>query len=99
MRRPLDEGQARDDLRPTLPRERGPPRAGTAARLGATVESSAGDQGGLSLVISTPGSVTLDTLYGAMSGLDVGVFDVHEIGSHASRFRLDSASETSDQTP
>jgi chorismate mutase len=63
------------------------------AGLGATVESSAGDQGGLSLLVSMPGSVTLETVYGAMSGLDVGVFDVHEIGSHASRFRLDQSAE------
>jgi hypothetical protein len=40
-----------------------------------------------------PGTVTLETVYGAMSGLDVGVFDVHEIGSHASRFRLDQSAE------
>ncbi|MHB2168362.1 chorismate mutase [Alsobacter sp. R-9] len=58
-------------------------------RLGATVESSAGDQGGLSLLVSAPGSVSLDDLYAAMSGLDVGVFDVQEIGSHANRFRLE----------
>ncbi len=69
------------------------------ARLGAAVESSAGDQGGLSLLISTPGTVTLDTFYGVMSGLDVGVFDIQEIGSHASRFRLEPSAASSEQQP
>jgi chorismate mutase len=62
---------------------------GALARLGASVESSAGDEGGLSLLVSAPGTVTLDDMFAAMSGLGVGVFDVQEIGSHASRFRLE----------
>ncbi len=64
---------------------------GALAKVGASVESSAGDEGGLNLLIAAPGDVSLDTLYGAMAGLGVGVFDIHEIGSHAARFRLDSA--------
>jgi hypothetical protein len=30
-----------------------------------------------------------------MAGLGVGVFDINEIGSHAARFRLDSAAPKS----
>ena len=63
---------------------------GALSRLGASVESSAGDEGGLSLLVSAPGSVTLDDMFAAMSGLGVGVFDVQEIGSHANRFRLET---------
>jgi chorismate mutase len=68
---------------------------GALAKVGASVESSAGDEGGLNLLIAAPGDVSLDTLYGAMAGLGVGVFDINEIGSHAARFRLDSAAPKS----
>ncbi|PSC02967.1 hypothetical protein SLNSH_21525 [Alsobacter soli] len=58
------------------------------ARIGATVESSAGGDAGLDLLVAAPGDVTLDALMSAMAGLGVGVFDIREIGSHAARFRL-----------
>ncbi|MCP8938701.1 chorismate mutase [Alsobacter sp. SYSU M60028] len=61
------------------------------AKVGATVEHSAGEETGLNLLVAAPGAVSLDDLYGVMAGLGVGVFDIEEIGSHAARFRLDSA--------
>ena len=64
--------------------------AGALSRLGAAGERAAGDEVGLSLLVSAPGSVTLDDMFAAMSGLGVGVFDVQEIGSHANRFRLET---------
>ncbi len=88
--KPIEDAAVRDVVLFALGLERW--REGLQKALsavGAHVESSAADQGGLSLLVSAPGSVTVDALTGALSGLDVGVFDIQEIGSHASRFRLD----------
>jgi chorismate mutase len=62
---------------------------GALAGVGASIESSAGDESGLNLLVAAPGALGLDALYAAMAGLGVGVFQVREIGSHAARFRLD----------
>lgn len=62
---------------------------GALAGVGASIESSAGDETGLNLLVAAPGGLGLDALYAAMAGLGVGVFQVREIGSHAARFRLD----------
>jgi chorismate mutase len=60
------------------------------AGVGASIESSAGDDSGLNLLVAAPGALGLDALYAAMAGLGVGVFQVREIGSHAARFRLEA---------
>jgi chorismate mutase len=54
----------------------------------AHIEASAGDENGLTLLVAAPGSVSTETLTGAMAGLGVGRFDWTEIGSHAARFKL-----------
>ena len=41
---------------------------GALAKVGASVESSAGDEGGLNLLIAAPGDVSLDALYGRDGG-------------------------------
>jgi chorismate mutase len=60
------------------------------AAIGARVEHSAGDEAGLALLVSAPGDAGADAITGAMAGLGVGVFDLREIGSHATRFKLDA---------
>jgi chorismate mutase len=87
--KPIEDAAVRDIVLYALGVERW--REGLApalARIGASVESSAGEDAGLNLLVSAPGSVSLDGVMDAMAGLGVGVFDLHEIGSHAARFRL-----------
>jgi chorismate mutase len=93
--KPIDDAAVREVVLYALGVERW--REGLQAALGqvgAMIESSAGDESGLNMLVSAPGSVSLDTLYGTMAGLGVGVFDLHEIGSHAARFRLDRTDTT-----
>ena len=61
--------------------------SGAIGAIGASIEASAGDETGLTLLVAAPGDVSRDALLGAMAGLGVGRFDLREIGSHAARFR------------
>ncbi len=87
--KPIEDAAVRDVVLYELALERW--REGLQAGLagvGATIESSAGDDAGLNLLVAAPGSLSLDALTGAMAGLGVGVFQFREIGSHAARFRI-----------
>jgi chorismate mutase len=59
------------------------------ARLGASVEASAGQEGGLGLLIAAPGALAPQTLAAALTGAGVGRVQLTEIGSHAERFSID----------
>ncbi|MBS7701712.1 chorismate mutase [Chelatococcus asaccharovorans] len=58
-------------------------------RLGGEVLGSAGVRDGLSVLISVPGTVTLETLDEALTAEHLGRIDLSEIGSHAEVFVLD----------
>ena len=57
--------------------------------LGGEVLGSAGVRDGLSLLVSVPGAVTLETLDRALTAERLGRIDLNEIGSHAEVFVLD----------
>ncbi len=59
--------------------------------LGAEVLGSAGIAGGLSLLLSMPGTVTLAALEEALTGAGAGRAHLAEIGSHAARFVVPEA--------
>lgn len=59
--------------------------------LGAEVLGSAGTPGGLSLLLSIPGTVTLSALGEALTGAGAGRAHLAEIGSHAARFAVPEA--------
>jgi hypothetical protein len=87
--KPIDDAAVREVILYSLGIERWRDGLQNAlAQVGAVVESSAGDESGLNMLVSAPGSTSRDALFGAMAGLGVGVFDLEEIGSHAARFRL-----------
>ncbi|CAH1652002.1 MULTISPECIES: chorismate mutase [unclassified Chelatococcus] len=58
-------------------------------RLGGQVLGSAGVRDGLSLLVSVPGTVTLEALDKALTAERLGRIDLSEIGSHAEVFVLD----------
>jgi chorismate mutase len=87
--KPLDDAAVREVILYALGIERWREGlTGALASVGAAVEASAGDDAGLTILISAPGDTSPDRIIEAMSGLGVGRFDIHEIGSHATRFRL-----------
>lgn len=86
--KPIDEAAVREVILYALGVERWREGlTGALAAVGATVEASAGEEGGLTLLVAAPENVSRDALLGAMAGLGVGRFDLREIGSHAARFR------------
>lgn len=58
----------------------------TIAALGGSLDGSAGDGHGLSLVISVPGADAMARLAAALTSLGARPAAIHEIGSHAARF-------------
>ena len=83
----IDDATVREVILYSLSIERW--REGLANALhahGAAIEASAGDDKGLTLLVAAPGSVSTETLADALSGLGVGRFEWHEIGSHAARY-------------
>ena len=90
--KPIEDAAVREIVLYALGIERWRPGLEAAlSAIGARIESSAGDEDGLNMLVSAPGTAGRDALTGAMAGLGVGVFDLAEIGSHATRFRLDPA--------
>lgn len=86
--KPLDDAAVREVVLYALGVERWREGlSGALAAIGASIEASAGDETGLTLLVAAPGDVSRDALLGAMAGLGVGRFDLREIGSHAARFR------------
>ena len=84
--KPIDDATVREVILYSLNIERW--REGLANALrghDATIEASAGDDNGLTLLVAAPGSVSTETLANALAGLGVGRFEWHEIGSHAAR--------------
>ena len=85
--KPIDNATVREVILYSLNIERW--REGLANALrghDATIEASAGDDNGLTLLVAAPGSVSTETLANALAGLGVGRFEWHEIGSHAARY-------------
>ena len=85
--KPIDDATVREVILYSLNIERW--REGLANALrghDATIEASAGDDNGLTLLVAAPGSVSTETLANALAGLGVGRFEWHEIGSHAARY-------------
>ena len=90
--KPLDDAAVREVVLYALGIERWREGLGKALEQhDAHIEASAGDENGLTLLVAAPGSVSTETLTGAMAGLGVGRFDWTEIGSHAARFKLPRA--------
>jgi chorismate mutase len=85
--KPIDDATVREVILYSLNIERW--REGLTQALrrhDASIEASAGDDNGLSLLIAAPGSVSTETLADALGGLGIGRFEWHEIGSHAARY-------------
>ena len=85
--KPIDDATVREVILYSLKIERW--REGLAQALGkyeASIEASAGDDNGLTLLVAAPGSVSTEILANALAGLGVGRFEWHEIGSHAARY-------------
>jgi chorismate mutase len=85
--KPIDDATVREVILYSLTIERW--REGLAQALrrhDASIEASAGDENGLSLLVAAPGSVSTETLADALGGLGIGRFEWHEIGSHAARY-------------
>lgn len=85
--KPIDDASVREVILYALNIERW--REGLAKALRAheaSIEASAGDDNGLTLLVAAPGSVSTETLADALAGLGVGRFEWHEIGSHAARY-------------
>jgi chorismate mutase len=87
--KPIDDAAVREIVLHAASVERW--REGLApalADLGASVESSAGQEGGLGLLIAAPGSVAPDQISAALVAVGAGRVQLTEIGSHAVRFSL-----------
>jgi chorismate mutase len=69
------------------------------APLGAEVIGSAGVRGGLSVLLSIPGSTGLDALQGALAEATGGRANLVEVGSHADRFRVASGIRRRTEAP
>jgi hypothetical protein len=85
--KPIDDATVREVILYSLTIERW--REGLTQALrrhDASIEASAGDENGLSLLVAAPGSVSTETLADALGGLGIGRFEWHEIGSHAARY-------------
>ena len=85
--KPIDDATVREVILYALKIERW--REGLSKALHtceASIEASAGDDNGLTLLVAAPGSVSTETLSNALAGLGVGRFEWHEIGSHAARY-------------
>ena len=85
--KPIDDATVREVILYSLKIERW--REGLAQALGkyeASIEASAGDDNGLTLLVAAPGSVSTEILANALAGLGVGRFEWHEICSHAARY-------------
>ncbi|MGL4325425.1 MAG: chorismate mutase [Beijerinckiaceae bacterium] len=63
----------------------------TIAALGGSLDGSAGDAHGLSLVISVPGDDAMARLIAALAKLGARAAAIHDIGSHAARFAVTQA--------
>ena len=86
--KPIDDATVREVILYALKIERW--REGLSKALQtceASIEASAGDDNGLTLLVAAPGSVSTETLSNALAGLGVGRFEWHEIGSHAARYQ------------
>jgi chorismate mutase len=85
--KPIDDATVREVILYSLTIERW--REGLTQALrrhDASIEASAGDENGLSLLVAAPGNVSTETLADALGGLGIGRFEWHEIGSHAARY-------------
>jgi chorismate mutase len=60
------------------------------ANLGGEIIASAGDRGGLSLLLAAPGALERDALQSAIERAGSSVGELVEVGSHAERFRVKS---------
>ncbi len=86
--KPIDDASVSEVILYALTIERW--RDGLAQALrqyDASIEGSAGDENGLSLLVAAPGSVSVESLSNALGGLGVGRFEWHEIGCHAARYQ------------
>ena len=85
--KPLAEAAARDVLirAVVIDRWREPIHAALSS-LSVEVLGSAAEGMGLSLLLATPGTVTIEALQNAFTGAGVGDIRIHEAGSHAARF-------------
>lgn len=63
----------------------------TIATLGGSLDGSAGDGHGLSLVISVPGDNAMARLVAGLASIGARPAAMHEIGSHAARFSFTKA--------
>jgi len=59
-------------------------------QLGGEVIASAGDRGGLSVLLAAPGTLHAGALREAIDGAGSAVAELTEVGSHAERFRVKS---------
>jgi chorismate mutase len=87
LSKPLAEAAARDVLIRVVAIDRWrEPLHAALAGLGGEMLGSAADGVGLSLLVATPGTVSLDALRNAFTSAGVGDIRIQEAGSHAARF-------------
>jgi hypothetical protein len=58
------------------------------SELSGEVIASAGEPGGLSVLLALPGTVAPETLQCALHAAGAGLASLDEVGSHAERFRV-----------
>lgn len=89
--KPLGEATVREVLVFSIRLERWSPAfAAAIAEIGGSLDGSAGDAQGLSVLVSAPGEEAEAKLSDALRKAGAGIGAIHEIGSHARRFSVEA---------
>ncbi len=87
--KPLGDATVRELIVFSIRLERWSPAfAAAIAAIGGSLDGSAGDAQGLSILVSAPGENAEQKLAEALAAAGAGIGAIHEIGSHARRFSV-----------